>query len=144
MSTILEYRSPEPPNPGRAVKVRTMARVLAVGATMWGVLCAWFVIFGSWAGVLIFGPGYVITVGYYWRAFGRPSPKWCRAIWGLSLLVQGSWFGCMVTALFSGPPRGDLSSGDLWGIIMVAWWTGATIVSLVALLIDRGHPATAG
>ncbi len=112
-----------------------MAGVLAVGATLWAVFCALFIIAGSARALLIFGPGYVITVGYYWRAFGRPSPSWCRAIWGLSLLVQGAWLGWVVFAMFSGP-----LGGGLFGLIIIVWWFAATVVSLIALLLEPSRP----
>ncbi len=138
MSTTLDYRTPQPspPDPERIAQLRTMARVLAVGATLWALFCAWFIIAGSWRALLTLGPGYVITVGYYWRAFGRPSPNWCRAIWGLSLLVQGAWLGWVVLAMFSGP-----LGGGPFGLLMLVWWTAATLLSLIALLMEPGGPA---
>ena len=136
MSRPLDYRTtpPRPPDSDRVVLLRSLAGLLAVGATLWGVFCALFIIFGGWRAQVVFGPGYAVMVGYYWRALGRPSPAWCRAIWGWSLLVQGAWLSWVVVAMLAGP----LGAGG-FGILVIVWWIFATGASLIALLMEPGY-----
>jgi hypothetical protein len=134
----LDYRTPQPapPEPEQVKVLRLMACILAAGATGWGILCALFVLQGDWRAQVILGPGYLVTVGYYWRTFGHPSPRWCRAIWGLSLLVQGAWLGWIVFAMFSVP----LGAG-LFGCFVIVWWAFAAAASLAALFMEPSPSA---
>jgi hypothetical protein len=122
----------------RGDQCRLCARLLAFFATLWAVFCAVFVVAGSSRALLIFAPGYIVTAGYYWRGFGRPSRGWRRAIWCTSLLVHGTWLGCVLAASLAGPIGGGLS-----GLIVVAWWSVATAVSIIAIRLEDDDAATA-
>lgn len=118
----------------RALVSRTLALVLAIGATPWALVCLFLNSIGSWDGLLVAVPGYLVTCGYYWRAIGRPSQWCCRGIWGCSLLVQGGWLTHMLTL--------EGSIGDsLVTYVIITWWTTSSIVSLAGLLIDPGEQA---
>ena len=128
----IQRRSSLPPSE----QFRNGARVLAVAATVWAIFCLIFMIYGNWGGRLIFGPGYLITLCYYWRGFGHPSLKATRWLWASSLLVQGVWFTFSAVATLSGHLGGGPS-----GLIMVGWWLLASAVSALGLWLDPGTPA---
>jgi hypothetical protein len=111
---------------------RIMASVLAIVATLWGIFVAVLVLYGPvwWRAYFTFGPGYVVMLGYYWRALGRPSPSWCRVIWGVSLLVQGTWLVFATNAAYYEGIRAV-------GPVFIIWWGIATIASLAGLVFDR-------
>lgn len=119
-----------------AVASRTMAGVLAAGATAWAVFCVLLVLAFPWRGVLIFGPGYIVTFCYYWRAIACPPLILCRVIWGISLLVQGAWLALISS--FGLPDLHELGKEPL-AAAMVVWWGTSTVISLVGLLIDPGE-----
>ncbi len=83
-----------PAVPRRGHVVRGLAALLAVGGSFWGYLCLssmLAVLGGDAIPLLVFGPGYLVTIGYLDLCLRVPSPGWQRAIWGASALVQGAW-----------------------------------------------------
>ncbi len=141
MNPLLDYQSPAPrrppPDPERAERLRTMACFLAIGATFWGILCAFILLSANAGGLVIFGPGYLLTIGYYWRAFGDPSPQWCRAIWGFSSLIQGAWFTLIAYMAFT-HPLGFISSIGFacFALLVTLWWLGAFAMSLTGFFME--------
>lgn len=121
------------PDPARVVIPRRIAGGLALGATLWALFClplfCGALLDLNLRGVLILGSGYLVTAAYYWRAFGRPSPRWARAIWSYSCLVQGTWLAVVLVS--SGPKNLRFFDG-----IALTWWTGAALLSLLALCIE--------
>jgi hypothetical protein len=93
---------------------------------------------GLLGALLLFGPGYVVTAGYYWRAFGNPSPGFARGIWGLSLLVQGAWLS--LVHWYAQPNSFDVDwvFGLVVGLVYL-WWLGSAAVSLIALVAEPGY-----
>lgn len=137
MNTALHRMSPTSwPDHRRIVLLRTIAGILAIGATFWAIFIGYLVIYDWPHALLWFGPGYVVTVAYYWRALGHPSRNWCRAIWGLSLLVQATWLTYIVVGAFHG--RVD---DEAFTRVIVAWWAGSVVLSFIGLFLDPGRAA---
>lgn len=68
------------------------ALMLAVIGSLWGLFLAYFIWVGDTRyGLLIFGPGYVVVIGYFLRAFIRLPTGYRKTIWVASCLVQGTW-----------------------------------------------------
>ena len=94
--------------------------------------CLIFVLAGDTARALIlFGPGYVVTVGYVVRCCLNPPLTWRRAIWDLSGLVQGIWLLCALSGMVQGGFR-----GFAFEYISVAWWLFAFAVSAYAFVAE--------
>ncbi|MGA2441529.1 MAG: hypothetical protein ABSH08_11255 [Tepidisphaeraceae bacterium] len=137
MNTTLHQMSPTSwPGHKRIALLRIMAGMLAIGATFWAIFIGYLVIYDWPQALLWFGPCYVVTAAYYWRALGHPSRNWCRAIWGLSLLVQGAWLTTLIVYTFRG--RVD---DDRFTWIITVWWAGSAVLSFIALLLDPGRAA---
>jgi hypothetical protein len=126
-----------PAVPRRGHVVRGLAALLAIGGSCWGLFCLLFMLTaGDAVHLLVFGPGYLVTIGYFVLCLRVPSPGWQRAIWGTSALVQGAWMVFFFGAVFS---RHGLL-GILWfgGVfptpIFGAWWTFSFAASIYALL----------
>jgi hypothetical protein len=137
MSSTLDYKTSRHKEPEYEVDriLRLNAGGLAISATGWAILCALFLIGGSWRAALVFAPGYIVTVGYYWRAFGRPPQNWRIAIWGASFVVQGAWLAWIIIGMLSGP-----LGGGLFGITLIAWWAYSSFVSLICLIMEVCWP----
>ncbi len=140
MYGTLDYRNPRHDSeallhPRWAATFRAAAGLLAAGATLWSLLfCVSFLI-APLSALLLFGPGYVVTAGYYHRAFGRPSRALTRVIWAASLLVQGSWLSFWLW-------HADASHFADWlSAVVFVWWAGAAIASLLGVMADPGYPA---
>jgi hypothetical protein len=103
-----------------AIEVRIVSAILAIGGLFFGTLVAQLLIAEPWQ-IVIWGPGYLITVGYFIRAASRPNYLLCAAIWWSSLVVQGAWL--VIGGLFGGWPA-------------IIWWLFATITSTWALFVD--------
>lgn len=120
-----------------AAVLRLSAGLLAAGGTAWALLCAAVILSGgaNWHSIAVFGPGFIVTYGYYWRALAPPPMMFCRVIWGSSLLVQGSWL-----AFIAAEAWGELGNGPAPpGVYMVVfWWSSSTLLSLVGLCLDPG------
>jgi hypothetical protein len=132
MNIPLEPTLPTSPR-NRLLHLRLLAGFLAAGATLWAIFIAIFVLIDWPRAILWFGPGYILTAAYYWRALGRPSPNWARAIWILSLLIQGTWLIYFLLAAFHGRVE-----NDPFDKIIFAWWTISTLISLIALFLEPG------
>ena len=118
--------------------LRILAGVLATGGILWGLFCLpllWD--FDSLLKPLIFGPGYLATVGYFIRCLSTPSLIWRRVIWVASILVQGAW---LTTLLWEQVTRqgffGHASGAGL--LILGGWWTFAFFVSVYGLVAESG------
>lgn len=133
-----------PPMPSSlAVASRTMAFVLAVGATGWAAFCVLPLLIAGWRGFLMFAPGYIVTFGYYWRVAARPSRLSCRIIWGFSLLTQSVWLVWMGLPLLEFGQAG-IDATDVGAVMamgFVLWWFVAAAISLFGVLVDPGEQA---
>lgn len=118
------------PNPGDR-SFRLLAGILLLGALMWGALCAVFVAMNPLRGLLIFGPGYLVLAAYVWRAFLPCPGVYPKAIWGLSLVVQGTWLALCATAAFMREPQVLFNPVGIW-------WILSSLASLGGLIYD-GH-----
>jgi len=47
---------------------RLLAVILSIGGICWGIFCLPFLFWNPSDSILIFGPGYVVTIGYLVRA----------------------------------------------------------------------------
>lgn len=116
---------------------RVLVVPLALGGCYWGLLLLPGLAqpnVESWAFAL-FGPGYLLTLGYIVRAISTP-PLWGRRfLWVLSLLVQGGWFcydfGGGIMQVMAGRHFNE-------PILILAWWAFAAVASGVALFAE-GH-----
>jgi hypothetical protein len=121
---------------------RTLAGLLAVGGTIWGMFC--LPLLWEWdepLKPLILGPGYLVTVGYFIRCLSNPSLAWCRVIWGASGFVQGAW----LISFFLPREAGFLQAWRFFGhgngigfLILGGWWTFAFIASVYGLTTEPG------
>lgn len=112
---------------------RGLAAGLAMGGIGWGIFCALLLLRGDpLRGLLLFGPGYVVTISYLWRAIVNPEPRWRRVIWGASVLVQGGW---LVWSLVDAMQHGRILTFP-FANLSNAWWFCSFVASLVGLLAD--------
>jgi hypothetical protein len=110
--------------------------LLALGGTFWGVLLApWLFQPGvSPVAWVVFGPGYLVTIGYVIRAIGTP-PRGARyLIWVSSLLIQGAWLLWLIWDVTERVAEGRSVNEPS---LMAAWWLFATVSSVVGLLTER-------
>lgn len=115
-----------------------MARMLALALAIGG--CGWGLLLSPWLfrsdvsplAVAVFGPGYVVTLGYIVRAITTPRPTVRVFIWSSSLLVQGGWLSYVTWGIVS---AGELAAKD-FANGMTAWWAFATVVSAAGLFLD--------
>ena len=109
---------------------RALAALLALGGIGWGVLLALhFPQSDKLAFALMFGPGYVVTLGYCWRALAPPDTPWRWIIWGGSALVQGAWLFLPIADAFKHGPSALVNPAT-------AWWACAFAISIYALFTD--------
>lgn len=132
---VLAYHASDLHDEARRSALRLFAWALAIPATFFGFLCLWFLIPGTWLAAGILGPGYVATLGYYWRAIGRPSRRVARSIWGFSLAIQAAWL-IGVSMMMAANPRGI----DMASLLIVGWWFVATLFSVAGVFLDPGYP----
>jgi hypothetical protein len=137
MSRELDYLGPKR---GRRIGrlFRGLATVLAAIATIWSLFSIILVGIGTWYGDVILLPGFVVTAGYWWRATRPPHWRWCRAIWGLSALVQGAWLVALLFLVVHGgsfPSLKDLYDSSL---IVPFWWGASSLISIAGVILDRG------
>jgi hypothetical protein len=113
---------------------RIIAGLLAAGGLFWGIVLAPWIAGGDpFLATLLFGPGYIVTFAYFIRATVTPPLRLRQAIWILSILVQGAWLGLEAV---------DRLYGHRGGNLVAAWWLGATVASIIALLMERAVPLT--
>jgi hypothetical protein len=115
---------------------RLVASFLAVAGSVWGLFCLLFFIAGDpLHSLVLFGPGYVITVGYICRAILTPSRQWRRVIWGSSALLQGAWLTWFVIETARVGIR-----GFAFEYLSFGWWAFASVVSVCGFIIDVAEP----
>lgn len=114
---------------------RALATVLAFGGVGWGLFCAIFFLRGDVGRAMwLFGPGYVVTVGYLWRALAPPPPEWRRLIWAGSILIQGAWLNWSLPELWQrGLPH------YAFGYISNGWWIASFAISILGVILDVEH-----
>jgi hypothetical protein len=119
----------------RLTAPRIIAGLLAIGGIYWGVLLLPLIPHAEnqLLPLLVFGPGYVVTLGYLIRVVTSPPLRGRQVIWGFSILVQGGWLVCYVVATLGGGAISRLAEPNL----IVAWWLFATVGSVVALMLER-------
>jgi hypothetical protein len=132
-----DYAPPPKPDPIAPGTLHIIAAVLAIESTALGALCAILIaISSSWWVTAIFAPGYLMTAGYYWRAFRQPSLMWRRAIWIFSILVQGAWFFIEAWFSYDALRRGNLHEAA-WGMFIGVWVGGIPLgLSAMALYLE--------
>lgn len=114
---------------------RVVAAFLAVGGGCWGLMCLLVICTASDATpLLLFGPGYVVTIGYIFRTIVDPSRGVRLWIWGSSAVVQGAWWGGVTAFLLMGYSQGRPFEGLN---ILYIWWTFATFASIWGVFFDR-------
>jgi len=119
----------------RPIIPRLLAGLLAIGGTYWGVLLGGLIPHAEHPlrPLLVFGPGYLVTLAYYVRVFTPPPLLGRQWIWWLSILVQGGWLAWHLTGtLNQGGPLVRLTEPPL----VVGWWILATAASVVALVME--------
>jgi hypothetical protein len=114
----------------------TLAYVLALGGCFWGLLLSpWlFRPDVSPLAVVIFGPGYLVTLGYIVRSVCTPPLMARRLIWIASLLVQGAWLAWFAWALVEKIAAGGAPNEPA---LPVAWWVFATAASAIGLFTEK-------
>lgn len=129
MNDVLRHRA------CREVAIRGISLILLFGGMFWGVLLA-AIVYRTDKPLLvatILGPGYLVTLAYGYRLFFRPRIRIRQALWSLSILVQGGWLSTIVVAsLWENPPLRSFFQAPIPSI----WWTGATLISILALLLE--------
>jgi hypothetical protein len=115
---------------------RMLAGMLALGGLFWGLLLSpWlFRPEASLLAWLVFGPGYLVTLGYVIRATCTPPLAARRLIWVCSLLIQGGWLLSIAWAEI-----GQLALGRSVHepSLASAWWLFATVVSFVGFFAEK-------
>ena len=116
-----------------------LAGLLTLGGLFWGLLLSpWlFRPEASPLAWLVFGPGYLITVGYVIRAVSTPPLAARRLIWVCSLLVQGAW---LLYLVWAETEQLALGRSIHEPNIMSVWWLFATVASCVGLFAERQVP----
>ncbi len=140
---VMPAKRPAVPRMGHLV--RGLAALLAIGGSFWGYLCLPSILLYSPRDampLLVFGPGYLVTIGYLVLCLRVPSPGWQRAIWGASALVQGAWLLEFINSQLGlrGLLENPWQSPYLAFPIAGAWWTfsfAASIYALISLRSDR-------
>jgi hypothetical protein len=123
---------------------RLLAILLALGGCYWGLLLSPWLFFRanvSPLAVIVFGPGYLVTLGYIVRSVSTPPAGFRVLIWVSSLLVQGAWLLFMIWNVFETIAAGGSAMHDIENI-MTAWWVFATAASVVGLLADMPNHAS--
>ncbi|MBE7462176.1 MAG: hypothetical protein HS116_01670 [Planctomycetes bacterium] len=113
----------------RMLLLRNLARALAIGASIWGVICLIFIFAGGLLAIIILTPAYLMTAGYFWRAWGNPSLEWRRTIWGFSFFIQGALAALWLfdsSVLFQ----------NWFGQCAMVWWVISASISLGAAFLE--------
>ncbi len=115
---------------------RVIASLLALGAFCWGILLSPVIATASEKPMvlLVFGSGYVVTLGYLILVFIPPALPSRLVVWGLSVLVQGAWLVWYGVDLVR-----HLTHGGSWNEppLFLGWWLFATVGSIVGLLLEK-------
>lgn len=124
----------------RPIDLRILAGLLAIGGTSWGILLFPWIRDSERLpqAILLFGPGYVVTLAYYIRVLTLPPLLGRQCIWWLSFLVQGGWLAWhLIANLCSAGPLIRLTEPHR----PVGWWCFATAASVVALILEQEDSA---
>jgi hypothetical protein len=126
---------------------RSLATLLAIGGCFWGLLLSPWLLRPdvSPLAVAVFGPGYLVTVGYIVRSVSKPPTAGRLLIWLSSLLVQGAWLLFLIWGMIEKVAAGRSAAHDVANAT-TAWWAFATLASVVGLLADlpkQGEPDAA-
>ena len=116
---------------------RLQAIILSIGGVGWGLFCLPFLFWNPSYALMIFGPGYFVTVGYILRAGCTLSLGARMAVWLLSSLVQGSW---LIWATI-GIAEGAWFRGGAFDYIPLVWWFFACIASVYGLFTEQNLKA---
>ena len=134
MSTVM--KNPQAQR-ARSWVARSLAILLALGGCLWGLLLSpWlFQRDVSPLAIAVFGPGYLVTLGYIVRSISTPPPGARLLIWVSSLLVQGGWLLFLIWGVIEKLVAGGSVARDIANPA-TAWLVFATVASLVGLLAD--------
>jgi hypothetical protein len=116
---------------------RVLAIVFSVVGVGWGLFCLPLV-FSSFYGLILFGPGYIVTAGYVARACLELSWGVRVGIWWLSALVQGAW---LIWAL-CGISQGAWFRGFAFEWVTLVWWACAFVASMFGALSEPNLATT--
>lgn len=110
-----------------------IAFILLIGGCFWGLILLPYFLLGGPRFWLIFGPGYLVTMGYALRAYDRTLSQSARKyFWIASVLVQGGWLAFAIVAMTLGryftPGLGI--KGIVFSSITLAWWSLSFIASI--------------
>ncbi|HEY1378253.1 MAG TPA: hypothetical protein VGF55_15745 [Gemmataceae bacterium] len=120
---------------------RLLAAILALGGGYWGlILSPWlFQLDVSPLALVVFGPGYLVTLGYVVRAVSTPSLSTRRFIWIASIIVQGGWLGFALWGIAEKVAAGRMPNEP---VLFEAWWALALVLSMAALLAEGVEQTT--
>jgi hypothetical protein len=118
---------------------RSLAVVLSIGGVGWGLFCLPFVFWSPLGWILVFGPGYVVTIGYLVRAFSTMSLGSHIGIWLLSALIQGAWLIWALSWVF----QGAWFRGHTFEVVILGWWVFAFAASMYAICTERNEKSQA-
>jgi hypothetical protein len=115
---------------------RLLAIVLSFGGVGWGMFCLPFFFWNPSNALMLFGPGYVVTVGYIARACCTLSYGSRVGIWLLSALVQGAWLIWVLSSI----AEGAWFRGNAFALafVMFGWWVLAFASSVFSLFTEHG------
>lgn len=133
-------------NSSQARPAAWVARVLAILLALGG--CCWGLLLSPWLfrsdvsplAIAVFGPGYVVTLGYIVRSLSTPTTAVCVLIWVSSLLVQGAWLLLLIWGVIEKAASGGAVAHEV-ASIPAAWWVFAFVASVAGLLADLPRQA---
>jgi len=115
---------------------RLIAVMLALAGLVWGVFLLAVALSSAGANwgffFAVFGPGYLVTIGYLLRAAGTPPLRVRQGIWVVSILVQGAW---LVLDVAENLPRSRPWESE--SLLLPGWWLLAVVCSTVALRLEK-------
>src|SRR5262249_23471638 len=124
---------------------RLLAALLALGGCYWGLLLLPWLIRPdvSPLAVAVFGPGYLVTLGYIVRSVSTPPMAARYLIWVGSLLGQGAGLLGLIWGVTEKVAAGGSALNDVvnWA---TAWLVFATAASVAGLLTERPKPDEGG
>ena len=115
---------------------RFLVVLLALGGCFWGLMLAPWLFHADVTplGIIIFGPGYLITMAYIVRSVCTPPLNVRRLIWVGSFVIQGAWLILGTWGMAEMVLNGQTLNET---ILLVLWWVFATYASVAGLLTER-------